>query len=606
MDISQNIDLEVFNASEYVFRQGSQGDKFYILISGVLLGLLEPPNMLTNNAKILEQSKIIFRLEPGDHFGELALQNNASRSCSVQAEELSICAVLKKEAFLKIVGEEGIQRKFKEIEDFLLSTPNFKDCDIDDVKMLASKVSPLSVQSAKNLADQGERSLRMYILRSGNLSVKRKILKTEIVTDCLPGILKPYLKTVPDILEIEVMSKSTPGDVCLFYEIMADIESRYKVEVSIPSKLFHCSASDLYGIFKTRKYADLPFYEDAMTDCQVLVRRYLERQLWQDYSNAYFNSTYIALQKTGLNPQVRDLEPLEDKKAHQALEDKSHHLSKYLANRVQEINGELKDTKRFKRTETRIISRFKILKNNQIDLKQSSMLVLGRSSKLLLSNSEVDPSISTLQHVPSTIKTMPRMNSLSLHKKISTRRLANQEHKKTIGNLSGRGVDKIQPSLLNLLEMNSPRHLQIGKPKPVVKIKEDDEFVNRIVGQRAIDIIATANGRVKGTIPETDEDKRRMKESVKISKMAQEIDQICREKLPRPLAPLRTRMAGRDTASITKQRIHDQTEAKVKSLAIGRVLMSSRFEDEKERQKFLQYLKSSKNNFYSSQANIST
>lgn len=600
LDIAQNIELEVFNASEYVFRQGSQGDKFYILISGVLLGLLEPPNMLTNNAKILEQSKVIFKVEPGDHFGELALQNNASRSCSVQAEEMSICAVLKKDSFLKIVGEEGIKKKFKEIEEFLLKTKNFSSCNEEDVKTLSTKLSPISHQSGVVLVDQGEKSLRMYILRSGSLSVKKKILKDDTNEDLLPKILQPYFKKLPEILEVEVMNKSTPGDAILFYEIMQDINSRYKIEVSIPSKLYHCSVSDIFNIFKEKELLTLPLYEDSITDDDILVRRYLERELWKEYSSSFYSTTFMGLHQSKTNSR----KPLlEDEKRKKILEEKTGILEKYLSRRVREINGDIPEGKKLKKKRflVPVKSRIQPTLIEYEDSRAGSFQEIKQSTKNQGSISELKQSNILNEAAPVSLRSMPRDSNFSTKNKISARRFGGTQADQTfLGAKSG--VLKLHNSSTRLLLGGDTRvdrtmmlsRLSLKKTKPPM-----DEFVSRIVGQHAIEIIATANGKAKGLIPETDREKKRLAEGMQIDLMEREIDQLCREKIPRPLPPIRSRSTERKTSNqTTTNNAGSMIETKIKNIAVKRVLNTVKFEDNKEKLKFLNYLASSRNNFY--------
>jgi CRP-like cAMP-binding protein len=176
----------------------------------------------------------------------------------VRAEESTICVVLKKEAFVEIVGYGVFNQNFKEIEDFLRSTDSFKDCTPREIKMVATKVTPINHHSGDVLIEQGERPLRMYILKSGELSVKRNIPRYAIDKESIPGILRGLLQTLPDNLEIEVMTKSAAGDVCIFYEVMEGIESRYKINATIPSKLYYCSSGDLHKIFRGRDLSNLP------------------------------------------------------------------------------------------------------------------------------------------------------------------------------------------------------------------------------------------------------------------------------------------------------------------------------------------------------------
>lgn len=65
-----------FRAGEYVFRQGDQGDRIYVLKHGEVEVVREDPE---------KGETVIARLQEGDYFGEMALLSDAPRSASIRA-----------------------------------------------------------------------------------------------------------------------------------------------------------------------------------------------------------------------------------------------------------------------------------------------------------------------------------------------------------------------------------------------------------------------------------------------------------------------------------------------------------------------------------------
>lgn len=84
----------------YVFHYGSQGSKFYIILSGTV-GVLVPKfgKVLTKK----EDLKEIRVLKSGEAFGELALISKKTRSASILAKEDCCFAVLDKKYFFEIL-----------------------------------------------------------------------------------------------------------------------------------------------------------------------------------------------------------------------------------------------------------------------------------------------------------------------------------------------------------------------------------------------------------------------------------------------------------------------------------------------------------------------
>jgi CRP-like cAMP-binding protein len=85
---------------EFVFREGDSGEEFYIIEEGEVECL--------KKSNSIEGFTLIRALEKADHFGELALINNKSRSLSIRIFSPE-CKLLKldRDTFTRILGSIG-------------------------------------------------------------------------------------------------------------------------------------------------------------------------------------------------------------------------------------------------------------------------------------------------------------------------------------------------------------------------------------------------------------------------------------------------------------------------------------------------------------------
>jgi CRP-like cAMP-binding protein len=87
--------LEEFGPGATVFRQGQQGDRLYIVKSGVL-------EILASSDAALEAPPVAY-LGPGEVLGELALLTGSPRSATVRSPEHAVLFTLEKSVFLDLM-----------------------------------------------------------------------------------------------------------------------------------------------------------------------------------------------------------------------------------------------------------------------------------------------------------------------------------------------------------------------------------------------------------------------------------------------------------------------------------------------------------------------
>lgn len=84
-----------FEEGEFIIRQGSEPDGFYLLAEG-LVGIFISEN---------EEKKSIRRFCPGVSFGDIALIENTVRSADAIAEKKSLCWTISRDSFLELESE---------------------------------------------------------------------------------------------------------------------------------------------------------------------------------------------------------------------------------------------------------------------------------------------------------------------------------------------------------------------------------------------------------------------------------------------------------------------------------------------------------------------
>jgi CRP-like cAMP-binding protein len=92
--LSRAATLRSYRRGERIVTQGQPGDSFFVIVKGrVAVSILSPEG----------REIVLSTLLTGDHFGEMALLDEAPRSATVTAAERSELAVLTREAFFDLL-----------------------------------------------------------------------------------------------------------------------------------------------------------------------------------------------------------------------------------------------------------------------------------------------------------------------------------------------------------------------------------------------------------------------------------------------------------------------------------------------------------------------
>jgi CRP/FNR family transcriptional regulator, cyclic AMP receptor protein len=81
-----------FMADHTIVREGDPGDAFYVVLAG--------------QAKVITNGKVVNRVRPGDHFGEISLLDGGPRSATVTPETPMTLLILTRQNFRKALKDD--------------------------------------------------------------------------------------------------------------------------------------------------------------------------------------------------------------------------------------------------------------------------------------------------------------------------------------------------------------------------------------------------------------------------------------------------------------------------------------------------------------------
>ncbi|HEV8339939.1 MAG TPA: cyclic nucleotide-binding domain-containing protein [bacterium] len=163
--VAQRLQPVRVRAGETVFRQGQTGDAFYIIRRG--------------QAEVAqardETEKRLALLGSGEHFGEIALLGQTSRTATVRGlTDLDLLALRKGDFERLFAGHlsvsEAVERAIAESED-LRHLPLFSGLSADEVAALSASLRRERHPTGAEIVRQGEVGDRFYVVHEGQAEV---------------------------------------------------------------------------------------------------------------------------------------------------------------------------------------------------------------------------------------------------------------------------------------------------------------------------------------------------------------------------------------------------------------------------------------------------
>ena len=158
-EIAESMKMQIYTGGDVVFKEGSPGDAFYVIIDG------EFDVSKSNSATP------IARLGRGQYFGELALLRKDKRSATITcASARGKIASMSKSAFEKKIGPlEVLQLAWR--RNTLRQVPILSKLSNSEIQTLADELTDVAFTKDDVIVRQGERGDAMFILESGEVEV---------------------------------------------------------------------------------------------------------------------------------------------------------------------------------------------------------------------------------------------------------------------------------------------------------------------------------------------------------------------------------------------------------------------------------------------------
>lgn len=176
MKLSSSLMEETYSKGEYIIRQGSIGDTFFILNEGeVLITVVKEPG---------QPAVPIRTLQKGAYFGEVALLREEPRTANVIAvADQVVCYVVEREKFMKLIG--GLEFEKYNDNDVDLNADKDKDSDPEQDEE-RQKFDSFKLTDFKRIATLGVGGFGRVDLvkhRMGGQTYALKSLKKQHVVD---------------------------------------------------------------------------------------------------------------------------------------------------------------------------------------------------------------------------------------------------------------------------------------------------------------------------------------------------------------------------------------------------------------------------------------
>lgn len=156
-------------AGTWIIRQGTVGDRFYIVDEGRFEVRIVPDgeeDLAGQGGHIVHCYEGSRKKNMHPTFGELALMHSAPRSASILAQSDGHLWALHRSAFRQILLQAEDHRK--ELKAVLREIPYFHNLDHDGINKLAAIMDEITVGRGDTITEEGEHGDKLYVIRSGS------------------------------------------------------------------------------------------------------------------------------------------------------------------------------------------------------------------------------------------------------------------------------------------------------------------------------------------------------------------------------------------------------------------------------------------------------
>ena len=162
----KHLRYEFCESQQYVFLYGSVGNKFYIILNGIV-GVEIPNSNKDGFTEVLE-------LTDGDCFGELALESNKPRQASIKCKGSCHFIYLHKSDYKECMGK-FIKDRRGQIVDFLYSLPSFRGFTKGTLTKISYSMKETKYKKGQIIYNEQDLSNNLYIVALGELGFYKKL-----------------------------------------------------------------------------------------------------------------------------------------------------------------------------------------------------------------------------------------------------------------------------------------------------------------------------------------------------------------------------------------------------------------------------------------------
>ncbi|CAD8098485.1 unnamed protein product [Paramecium sonneborni] len=308
LELCKNLYLKTYEKRQYIFKQGDQGDAFYVILNGSVKVYIDEPTEFKN----FMQLKEIAQLGKGDAFGEISLLYNSKRTATVISNERSDLIVLEKDAFQEYMKTIDNSNEMKTVAlnrllQFLESLPVFQMFNKDLLVQLCTKCQIQIYPSQQILLKQGVEPTQMYIIKSGRVKAIKKIKWN--LEDYPSSLIRGQTTSSTDLFNQDVyfeIDELGDGEIFGDFALLNEEESECSYITSIPSEIISISSFNLKMIVPQDRLEAYQKQIKQYPEDDDLKLLYEEKRNWNQYKRKLIKNIYVDKQnKKGFDNRLR-------------------------------------------------------------------------------------------------------------------------------------------------------------------------------------------------------------------------------------------------------------------------------------------------------------
>lgn len=289
---------------DFVFKQGDPPEYFYILIKGEVSGSVK--KVKAPQTKFLDEVDVIFKLQYGKGFGELALIENINRTASLTATKSAHLMIIPRQGYINIIRSHHLQIAEKNV-DLLDEIRLFDNFTEQNKHKFTSFCYENTFPSYTTLLTQDSVINKLIIIKTGIINMHRHIYLANIS----PYIIGKYAQEISGTsfpLKFKVGSLGN-RDFIGISEFMSKEKARFEYEVYIPSRIIEISTSDFLREDDFQNSLNMDSLKINFPNDDILLQEYFERIKWSKFQKSYSQKVVMEkkmLKLNGLRATDRD------------------------------------------------------------------------------------------------------------------------------------------------------------------------------------------------------------------------------------------------------------------------------------------------------------